>query len=165
MAATLMIIIQTAMLKYPTKNKLDMGRMYNRPFEMNAKQKFVVKDLVELIQGKVDLSNSECTKYLLEGLKYRYNTANTVILEANNDDAESYKLLAIVVAKGPNVSMYKPSIRICITTTPLYPIASFALCNIAQISRNRNQACLRSADLSLSSLLISSTELTCARMG
>jgi tRNA G10 N-methylase Trm11 len=33
-------------------------------------------------------------------------------------------------------SIYAPKTRICITTTPLCPIASFTLCNIAQILRN-----------------------------
>jgi len=32
---------------------------------------------IELFQGKIDLSNPEWTIYLLEGLKYCYNTANT----------------------------------------------------------------------------------------
>ena len=34
--------------------------------------------------------------------------------------------------------MYSPKTRICITTTPLCPIASFTLCNIAQTLRNTN---------------------------
>lgn len=39
-------------------------------------------------------------------------------------------------------SIYAPKTRICITTTPLCPIASFTLCNIAQILRNTRTSIL-----------------------
>jgi tRNA G10 N-methylase Trm11 len=43
------------------------------------------------------------------------------------------KVLARRIAVGPRTSIIAPATRICITNTPLEPIASFSLCNVARI--------------------------------
>lgn len=61
---------------------------------------------------------------------------------SNRPVGKSKILLARVIAQGPKTSIYAPKTRICITTTPLCPIASFTLCNIAQLQRHQNPAIL-----------------------
>lgn len=78
-----------------------------------------LKALTELLQkfgGKVDLLNPDVKIYIFDGL------------ENNN------KVLARRMAVGPRTSTIAPNTRICVTNTPLEPIASFSLCNVARIS-------------------------------
>jgi len=65
--------------------------------------------------GAVQLKDPDCKLVIIEGLNRRN------------------KILARVIAKGPKTSVFAPTTRICITNTPLCPIASFSMCNIAQI--------------------------------
>lgn len=51
-------------------------------------------------------------------------------------------LLNFIFSLFKKTSIYAPKTRICITTTPLCPIASFTLCNIAQILRNTKTSIL-----------------------
>jgi tRNA G10 N-methylase Trm11 len=77
-----------------------------------------LKALTELLirfGGKVDLLNPDCKVYIFDGL-------------VGNE-----KVLARRIAVGPRTSIIAPATRICITNTPLEPIASFSLCNVARI--------------------------------
>ena len=66
--------------------------------------------------GKVQLENPDCALYILEGLNGRQ------------------KILARLLARGPEIiRVMAPNTRICITKTPLCPIAAYALCNLARI--------------------------------
>lgn len=103
-------------------------------------------ELVRTFRGRMDLADPTCGIYILEGLRSlrRDVTSN----EYGNADAgkdfvirgvggeavgEENMLLARVVARGPKTSVYAPKTRICVTRTPLCPIASFALCNVARL--------------------------------
>eukprot|EP00526_Cylindrotheca_closterium_P013103 CAMPEP_0113619724 /NCGR_PEP_ID=MMETSP0017_2-20120614/10025_1 /TAXON_ID=2856 /ORGANISM="Cylindrotheca closterium" /LENGTH=449 /DNA_ID=CAMNT_0000529323 /DNA_START=140 /DNA_END=1489 /DNA_ORIENTATION=- /assembly_acc=CAM_ASM_000147 len=77
-----------------------------------------LKALTELLLkfgGKVDLLNPDCKVYIFDGLE------------------GGTKILARRIAVGPRTSIIAPTTRICITNTPLEPIASFSLCNVARI--------------------------------
>jgi hypothetical protein len=100
--------------------------------------------------GRVDLADQTCGIYILEGLR----SLRRDVTSKENDDADAGKdffirgvgvgvgskavgeenmLLARVVARGPKMSIFAPKTRICVTRTPLCPIASFTLCNVAQL--------------------------------
>jgi tRNA G10 N-methylase Trm11 len=77
-----------------------------------------LKALTELLikfGGKVDLLNPDCKVYIFDGF------------------VGNKKVLARRIAVGPRTSIIAPATRICITNTPLEPIASFSLCNVARI--------------------------------
>lgn len=71
--------------------------------------------LLSKLGGGVDLTNPACKIYLLNGLK------------------GGKVALARRIAEGPQASIIGPSTRICVTSTPLCPIAAFTLCNIAGV--------------------------------
>ncbi|OEU15442.1 hypothetical protein FRACYDRAFT_226162 [Fragilariopsis cylindrus CCMP1102] len=71
--------------------------------------------------GKVDLVNPDYKIYIFDGLED----------ETSDDDCS--KILARRIASGPQSYSIAPTERICITNTPLEPIAAFVLCNIARI--------------------------------
>lgn len=75
-----------------------------------------LKDLLILFGGKVDLIDPDCKIYIFDGLLDKGTT------------------LTRRIASGPKTSLIAPATRICITTTPLCPIASFSLCNVARIT-------------------------------
>lgn len=74
-----------------------------------------LKPLLETFGGAVDLRNPDCKICIFDGLK------------------EGRKILSRKLASGPDVYVMAPNTRICITTTPLCPIAAFSLCNVAGI--------------------------------
>jgi tRNA G10 N-methylase Trm11 len=79
-----------------------------------------LKDLTPLLSkfvGRVDLMNPDCNIYLFNGLKGKV-------------------VLARRLAVGPPVSLIGPPTRICITNTPLCPIAAYSLCNIAGVRKD-----------------------------
>mmetsp|Transcript_13921 Transcript_13921/g.28378 ORF Transcript_13921/g.28378 Transcript_13921/m.28378 type:complete len:545 (+) Transcript_13921:110-1744(+) len=96
------------------------GKNVRSPLTDERNAIFAMKDMVELFHGRVNLSKPDCKIYLFDGLK-----------SAIVDD--STKCLARAIGKGPKVSIYAPKTRICVTTTPLCPIAAFTLCNVAQL--------------------------------
>lgn len=65
--------------------------------------------------GKVHLDQPDCKIYAFDGLSC------------------SQKVLARQIAAGPRTSIINPNTRICITNTPLCPLAAFSLCNVAGI--------------------------------
>jgi len=130
--------------KKKSKRQARYGKNVRSPLRDERKAIFAMEGLVQFFLGRVDLADPECRIYLLEGLKNC-----DIMLDrsdgtgGNGGDVEKgKKLLARVVAKGPKTSIYRPNTRICITTTPLCPIASFTLCNIAQLQRHGAPAIL-----------------------
>lgn len=85
-----------------------------RSMEEEKKAMQDMTPLFEKLAGRVDLKNPDCKIYLFNGLK-----GKTVLVRR--------------VAKGPPVYQIAPATRICITNTPLEPIASFSMCNIASV--------------------------------
>ena len=103
------------------------GKNVRSPLSEERKAIFEMKDLVELFHGKVNLSKPDCKIYLFDGLK------NNMVSNRRNSRLEGSKCLARAIAKGPKTSIYAPKTRICVTTTPLCPIAAFTMCNVAQL--------------------------------
>jgi tRNA G10 N-methylase Trm11 len=66
--------------------------------------------------GKVNLEEPDSKIYAFDGL-----------------ESAGGKVLAREIASGPRASTIRPNTRICITNTPLCPIAAFALCNVAGV--------------------------------
>lgn len=98
------------------------GKNVRSPLSDEKNAILAMKDLVKLFPGKVNLSNPDCKIYLFDGLK-----------RADSESCDSTKCLARSIGKGPKTSVYAPKTRICVTTTPLCPIAAFSLCNVAQL--------------------------------
>ena len=108
-----------------------------------------MKELVQQFRGRVDLMEPMCKIYILDGLQSSFHNYDQQQQQQqqqqenhgnNNSDivttTNTYKLLTRVVASGPKTSMYAPKTRLCVTRTPLCPIASFTLCNVAQLQSN-----------------------------
>ena len=85
------------------------------------------------LNGKVNLHKPDCKIYVFDGLLPRS-------LDCENKDVEQ-KLLAtrLILARRltsgarRKVSAIHPTTRICVTNTPLCPLASFIMANIARI--------------------------------
>ena len=103
------------------------GKNVRSPLSEERNAILAMKDLVELFYGKVNLANPDCKIYLFDGLK------NEMINDSNDNSIEGTKCLARAIGKGPKTSIYAPKTRICVTTTPLCPIAAFSMCNVAQL--------------------------------
>lgn len=103
----------------PTK-QARYGKNARSPLTAEREAIMSMAPMVTLFQGKVNLANPDCKIYLFEGLK-----------------GGRQKVLARIIALGPKTSQFAPNTRICITTTPLCPIASFPLCNIARIREHQ----------------------------
>jgi len=84
-----------------------------------------LKKLLVQFHGKVDLDRPDCKIYVFDGIENR-----RIGLGGKQ------KILARRIAKGLKTSIIAPTNRICITNTPLEPIAAFCLCNVARIKRN-----------------------------
>jgi len=98
------------------------------------KEKSALQQLEPLLisfKGKVDLKNPDCNIYLLEGI-----CDNCVTDSGPKGITELLKILARKISSGAKVSVMAPKTRICITNTPLEPIAAFILCNLASIREN-----------------------------
>ena len=72
-------------------------------------------DLFAELKGPVDLKNADVNLYLFEGL------------------VGKQKVLARVLTRGAKSSIIAPKTRICVTNTPLCPLAAFTMCNVAQV--------------------------------
>jgi len=89
-----------------------------RSVSMEKEALLALKPMLLKFGGGVDLRNPDCKIYVFDGLVKK-------------------KALAREIATGPQIFSMAPATRICITTTPLEPIASFTLCNIAGLSSNQ----------------------------
>jgi len=79
-----------------------------------------LESLLEQFSGKVDLKNPDASVVLFDGLGHGKEMALTRSL-----------------ANGPQISIMNPNTRICVTNTPLCPIAAYSMCNIARVGPNQ----------------------------
>jgi len=86
-----------------------------RSMQEEKKALLALEPLLLRFGGRVDLNHPDCFVYFFNGL----NDRKTV--------------LARRLAKGPPAFAIAPNTRICVTTTPLCPIAAYNLCNIAGV--------------------------------
>lgn len=102
-------------MKTNKKSRSRYGKNVRSPLtaERNAIQSMAA--LFLRFGGNVDLKDPDCKVYLFEGFHNRGI------------------VLARLLARGPETSKLAPKTRICITNTPLCPIAAYSMCNIAQI--------------------------------
>jgi len=112
----------------PENENVDLGRVkrYSSRARSMGMEKQGLKALTNLLirfGGKVDLQNPQVKIYIFDGL---------------SEGGNPRKILARQIATGPKTSSISPAERICITNTPLEPIAAFSLCNVARI-RNRDK--------------------------
>lgn len=93
------------------------GKRFGHRARSMQEEKKALMDMTPLLSklgGGVDLKNPDCHIYVFNGLKGK-------------------TVLARRVASGPQVFRIAPATRICITNTPLCPVAAFSLCNIAGV--------------------------------
>ena len=98
----------------PEKQK-QYGRQMKSPVKLEREAIHQMGELFEEFTGPVDLNNAEITLYLFEGLLGRK------------------KVLARLLTRGAETSGMAPKTRICVTNTPLCPLAAFTMCNVARI--------------------------------
>jgi len=122
----------------PTNKQARYGKNVRSPLRDERKAIAEMADLVRLFRGKVDLAEPKCKIYLLEGLRKNKLCGD----DGGGDEGSQRLIMARVLAQGPKVSMYSPKERICVTTTPLCPIAAFTMCNVAQIQRRATPSIL-----------------------
>lgn len=106
---------------YGEKSDAQKEKRYGSRTRSLTKEKEALRALEPLLiqfGGSVNLQNPDCKIYVFDGLVREQVT------------------LARTIASGPSVSMIAPNTRICVTNTPLCPIAAFIMCNIAGIRRN-----------------------------
>uniref|UniRef100_A0A7S2YLU9 Ribosomal RNA large subunit methyltransferase K/L-like methyltransferase domain-containing protein n=1 Tax=Entomoneis paludosa TaxID=265537 RepID=A0A7S2YLU9_9STRA len=90
-----------------------------------SQERIALKEMTPLFMtfgGAVDLENPDCKLYVFDGVK--------PIPEQKQEDT---KILTRQIATGPQIYRIAPNTRICVTNTPLCPIASYLLCNAAGI--------------------------------
>jgi len=93
-----------------------------------ASERVALKALTPLLLtfgGGVDLVNPDCKLYVFDGVRTLWGSSS------NNNN--NNKILARRIAVGPRISSIAPATRLCITNTPLCPIAAYLLCNAAGI--------------------------------
>ena len=78
-----------------------------------------LEPLLKTFSGAVNLRQPDCKIYVFDGIG-----------EAGE------MVLARRLVTGPQTSTIAPKTRICLTNTPLCPIAAFTLCNVAGVRRN-----------------------------
>jgi tRNA G10 N-methylase Trm11 len=91
----------------------------SRSITMEQEALKALKPLLLTFGGGVDLKKPDCKIYLFDGMK------------------NERKVLARRVAVGPKTSIMAPATRICVTNTPLCPLAAYSMCNIAGIRPNQ----------------------------
>ncbi len=94
------------------------GKNMRSPLSQERNAVNQMKELFINFGGDVSLKNPDCSLYVFEGLKNRK------------------KILAKLITKGPNISLIAPKTRICVTNTPLCPIAAYNMCNLARVKPN-----------------------------
>jgi len=107
------------MRQYGEKAKLEKQKQYGRQMKspMRSEREAInqMGELFDEFTGPVDLNNAEITLYLFEGLLGRR------------------KVFAMLLTRGAETSVMAPKTRICVTNTPLCPLAAFTMCNVARI--------------------------------
>mmetsp|Transcript_1780 Transcript_1780/g.4208 ORF Transcript_1780/g.4208 Transcript_1780/m.4208 type:complete len:534 (-) Transcript_1780:1640-3241(-) len=105
--------------QYGSTSTNDKGRRYGKNVRSPLRaEKRAIQSMAALFSqfaGRVRLKDPDCSLFLFEGTK------------------EGNIVLARLIAKGPKTSAIAPRTRICITNTPLEPVAAYNLCNLARI--------------------------------
>lgn len=94
------------------------GEEKTRSIHLEKKACLALKPMLLEFGGRVNLNNPDCKIYVFDGLKGK-------------------SALTRRIASGHKIFSMNPNTRICVTTTPLEPIAAFSLCNIAGIGENQ----------------------------
>lgn len=92
-----------------------------RSLTMERQALQALKPVLLCFGGKVDLNEPDCKIYVFDGL---YTSRN---------NAGFSKVLTRRIATGARVATLNPNTRLCVTNTPLCPVAAFTMCNVAQI--------------------------------
>lgn len=98
--------------------KAQYGKKMRSPMRTEREAITQMKDLFIKFKGEVDLQNADVSIYVLEGFNHRG------------------KLLAKLLTKGANTSSIAPTTRLCVTNTPLDPLAAYTMCNVARLKEN-----------------------------
>lgn len=105
--------------QYGSTSINDKGRRYGKNVRSPLRaEKQAIQSMSALFldfAGNVSLKDPDCSLYLFEGTK------------------DGKLVLARVLAKGPKISSISPRTRICVTNTPLEPVAAYNLCNFARV--------------------------------
>ena len=99
-----------------------LGRHSHKARSMSLEQKILVTltPLLSTFTGPVNLSHPDAKIYVFDGLL-----------------GDSPTVLARRAAVGPITSSISPRTRICITNTPLPPMAAYTMCNLARIQNGQ----------------------------
>ena len=99
-----------------------LGRHSHKARSMTLEKKLLVTltPLLSTFTGPVNLSHPDAKIYVFDGLLGDYPT-----------------VLARRAAVGPITSGISPRTRICITNTPLPPVAAYTMCNLARIQNGQ----------------------------
>jgi hypothetical protein len=98
--------------------RIAKGRRHGERSRSMEEERKALRDLTPLLSkfgGGVDLKNPDCQMIFFNGIK------------------GSNCVLARRLVDGPQIHKIAPVTRLCITNTPLCPIAAFSLCNIASV--------------------------------
>lgn len=110
---------RVSLRQYGRYAKIDKQKQYGKkmrsPMTSEREAMIQMKDFFTELVGPVDLKNANVSLYLFEGLVGRQ------------------KVLARVLTRGANTSIIAPKTRICVTNTPLCPLAAFTMNNVARI--------------------------------
>lgn len=98
--------------------KAQYGKKMRSPMRMERDAILQMGELFIKLKGQVDLKHADVSIYILEGL------------------SNKSKLLARLLTKGADTSSIAPTTRICITNTPLDPLAAFTMCNVAKLKEH-----------------------------
>ena len=90
-----------------------------RSMAMERKALADLEPLFSTFAGPVNLKHPDCRITVFDGLGAGGKT----------------QVLARHATVGPKVSSINPNTRICVTNTPLCPVAAFVMCNVAQLGR------------------------------
>lgn len=106
---------------YGANNNTAKERRYGARARSITLERQALQSLTPLLLsfgGKVNLKKPDCKIYLFDGL-FRRNVCVNV--------------LARRIASGARTTIINPNTRLCVTNTPLCPVAAFIMCNTAQV--------------------------------
>jgi Putative RNA methylase family UPF0020 len=95
-----------------------------RSLTMEREALQALSPLLIKLGGKVDLDRPDCKIYVFDGLRHSQSAPGSF---------GEAKVLARRIAKGAKTSSINPNTRICVTNTPLCPVAAFIMGNVAGI--------------------------------
>jgi len=110
---------RVSMRQYGGEAKIEKQKQYGKKMRSPMQEELRAINQMEKLfiefTGPVDLKDPDISLYLFEGLEGRK------------------KILARLLTRGANTSAIAPKTRICVTNTPLCPLAAFTMCNVARV--------------------------------